>query len=342
MTYNNRKYLLRLSLDHPELSLKEFESLIEIYGGKINAIENIGKLYLIDTNLNEDKMVLVASRSAIVHFISKVVIIDHISINRFIKKISLWLSKNVERGAIIRFKIYNLLSTEDTLSPKKLFEMLHYEGVNQCKKQYKFIVVISDRYRILSILIKEVKRRFLDRLPSKRPVFSPFSLHPKLARIMINLTGIKENQILLDPFCGVGGILIEASKMGIENIGIDIKKRWIYGAKQNIYWLNKDNLYTHLILGDGCAIPLRKVDHIATDPPYGRITTTVSRDVFVIYKRFIKSADKIISTDGKIVFMSPHTLNVEDILRNSKMREKNKYILPVHRSLTRLLHIMER
>ncbi len=45
-------------------------------------------------------------------------------------------------------------------------------------------------------------------------------MSPKLARCMVNLTGVKENDLVLDPFCGTGGILIEAGIMGARVIGV--------------------------------------------------------------------------------------------------------------------------
>ena len=48
---------------------------------------------------------------------------------------------------------------------------------------------------------------------------SPSELPWKLARTMINLARLNENDILCDPFCGTGTILLEAESMGIRSIG---------------------------------------------------------------------------------------------------------------------------
>ena len=47
-----------------------------------------------------------------------------------------------------------------------------------------------------------------------RPYFSPISIHPRIARSMINLSNCKVGDTILDPFCGTGGILVEAADVG--------------------------------------------------------------------------------------------------------------------------------
>jgi len=61
---------------------------------------------------------------------------------------------------------------------------------------------------------------------------------PKLARMMINITQKRENQVLLDPFCGSGTIIQEAILLGYKNIiGSDINPRAITDTKDNLHWL---------------------------------------------------------------------------------------------------------
>ena len=52
---------------------------------------------------------------------------------------------------------------------------------------------------------------------------------------------VKKNETLLDPFCGTGGILIEAGILGINIIGSDIDKKLVYGCKENLNFYNINN-----------------------------------------------------------------------------------------------------
>lgn len=63
-------------------------------------------------------------------------------------------------------------------------------------------------------------------------------LPPKLARMMVNLSGATALSILHDPFVGSGTILQEAALLGIQNlIGTDIDARNIQDTKENLAWL---------------------------------------------------------------------------------------------------------
>ena len=73
----------------------------------------------------------------------------------------------------------------------------------------------------------------------KRDMKKPYrreslAISPRLARILINLSQTKKNEILLDPFCGIGVILGEALLKGINTIGVDIDKSATENARKNM------------------------------------------------------------------------------------------------------------
>ncbi len=68
---------------------------------------------------------------------------------------------------------------------------------------------------------------------------------PKLARMMVNLSGIKTEEVLLDPFCGSGTVIQEAVLLGYKNIlGRDGSDKAIRDSLENLSWL-KDNTHFH-------------------------------------------------------------------------------------------------
>lgn len=79
-------------------------------------------------------------------------------------------------------------------------------------------------------------------------------LPPKLAQIMINLTGKAaefakdpaRSARLLDPFCGTGVVLQEAALMGYAVYGTDLSKKMIDYTRDNLVWLED----THRIAPD--------------------------------------------------------------------------------------------
>lgn len=62
-------------------------------------------------------------------------------------------------------------------------------------------------------------------------------LPPKLAQILINLSGAKSDKdTIYDPFCGIGTILMEATLMGINVIGSDVSPENIRKSRTNLEW----------------------------------------------------------------------------------------------------------
>ncbi len=72
-------------------------------------------------------------------------------------------------------------------------------------------------------------------------------LPPKLAQIMINGAGLNDTDILWDPFCGTGTILIEAALTRYKSLGSDIDAQAIEETKKNVTAI-LDNEYQKYIL----------------------------------------------------------------------------------------------
>lgn len=78
-----------------------------------------------------------------------------------------------------------------------------------------------------------------DRERPKRDAFTGM-LPPKLAQIMINLTGQKpRNSTILDPFCGMGTVAQEANLLGFNSLGSDLNPKMIDFSNANLNWLHR-------------------------------------------------------------------------------------------------------
>lgn len=62
-------------------------------------------------------------------------------------------------------------------------------------------------------------------------------LPPKLAQIMLNLSGAQAGERILDPFCGTGVVLQEAALLGCQVYGTDLQERMVDYTKANLEWL---------------------------------------------------------------------------------------------------------
>ena len=116
----------------------------------------------------------------------------------------------------------------------------------------------------------EVKNRDMNK-PIRRELLA---ISPRLSKILINLSGAKPHDLLLDPFCGIGGILQEALLKRINVYGIDKDKQAIAGTKINLKWLttqynikNKHKIENN----DSRRTPDLQFNAIATETPLGKI-----------------------------------------------------------------------
>ena len=77
---------------------------------------------------------------------------------------------------------------------------------------------------------------FKERSTERPYVTSGISLSSRLARLLVNISGVSKGQVLLDPFCGSGTILGEALLKGADCIGVDRNHGSVERTKENLAW----------------------------------------------------------------------------------------------------------
>src|SRR2546422_6413806 len=70
---------------------------------------------------------------------------------------------------------------------------------------------------------------------------SEISLSPRLAQLLLNLSGLSPGQRLLDPFCGSGTVISEGALMSLNCVGIDSNPVRVAQAKRNLAWVEKQS-----------------------------------------------------------------------------------------------------
>ena len=172
------------------------------------------------------------------------------------------------------------------------------------------------------------------RRPRKRPAFHPSTMPPKIARCMVNLARAPPGSTFLDPFCGVGGILIEAAVIGCRVLGTDASLRMLKGARRNLIHFSLNALgYVH---ADARTPPYRGGwDAIATDPPYGRGSSTLGVKMSTLIKEFLSGVGSLLTDNGHLCLSAPEEVTVEDYAETGGLTVKEQHFVRVHRSLTR-------
>ncbi len=143
--------------------------------------------------------------------------------------------------------------------------------------------------------------------PTERPFFKPVTLDPRLARLMVSLSHSGgAPSVVVDPFCGTGGIAIEASMLGMEVLASDLDPEMVAGTLTNLQRAGG---------GGGYRVEECSADRIhetwgrrpacsfVFDPPYGRNAWTSDDGLEVLLGAF-RSARQT-SPDGTICTMLP-------------------------------------
>jgi tRNA (guanine10-N2)-dimethyltransferase len=236
-------------------------------------------------------------------------------------------------GKKIRWKCYSLDGEKASIPDwiEKIGAKVSLE-----EPDYEIATVVSKECYNVVTIPKLMEKSWSKRRPRARSFFHPSALYPKLARALVNLTECVEGSKILDPFAGTGSMLIEASIVGLEPVGIDISSKMVRGMKSNMENLSQN--WLGVIRADSRKIPIRVVDGIATDIPYGRASKTYSVEPEEILSYLVGQALDILPSGKKIVVMHPLGLKTGE----SGFSVEERHYIKVHRSLTRVITVMRR
>jgi tRNA (guanine10-N2)-dimethyltransferase len=200
--------------------------------------------------------------------------------------------------------------------------------VNLTNPTTQITLFFTNKKSFCSLSLKNIRKSFSRRKPHLRPGFAPTSLSPKLARCLINLAGIKKGAVV-DPFCGTGGVLIEAGLIGLKPVGYDIDEAALSKCRRNLkfYGIRKYQLKK----ADATKIN-QKINYLVTDLPYGR-NTKVEGSLVNLYMSFLKALKKSLNESAVVVF--PDFVNYKELIKKAKLEVKKEFSYYIHKSLTK-------
>jgi tRNA (guanine10-N2)-dimethyltransferase len=200
--------------------------------------------------------------------------------------------------------------------------------------EVEFRAILSeDRCYFGKVLFTFNRGSFDIRNPGKRDFFHPGVMMPRMARTLVNIAGVQQGDTMLDPFCGTGGILIEAHLLGAFTIGSDFDPLMILGSRQNI----PDS---YLMLADSTHLPFcdHKLDAIVTDFPYGQSVSIKKTDTMdALYSDALEEIRRILKQGKRAVVVthrdiSPIAAEYFMVVQRHEQR--------VHKSLTRRILVL--
>ncbi len=162
---------------------------------------------------------------------------------------------------------------------------------------------------------KELKERDLNR----PDVDYMKSISIRLAKILVNISKVKESQLLIDPFCGSGTILQEALLNNINVIGLDTDRVSIGQTKKNLEWLKEaypikaDYRLFNLDCRKLSSV-IKKADAIVTEPYLGPFirklpniddATEIISELTDLYDSLLKQANLVLSKGKRFIIIIP-------------------------------------
>jgi len=333
LTYNQHPYFFLLSGENSTLPIAEFESIIRTYdvNATIQKYNNI--MFSVNGKLDLERIL---KRGAYIR--NGGILIGIYNINEF---------NAINNFPDIRFNTFSIkiVNYSNLKSSQNLIEEINYKiknlfpksRVNLEKPDVIFLAITYGDKLIITIKHNvSYKKEWYKRRARMRPFFHPSALTPKFSRAIINLVRIKENEILLDPFCGTGSILIESGITNINCIGIDISRKMCLGAKNNLksFKLNK----LEVINADSRDIPLNNVDGIVTDIPYGRCSSTHGLNSVETLDIIYDNID-ILKKERYCCIVHPSNNKIKS---NNKLKLVEQHSIYVHRNLIRMISIMKK
>jgi tRNA G10 N-methylase Trm11 len=158
-----------------------------------------------------------------------------------------------------------------------------------------------------------------------KPFRTSTSLPSRLARALVNLVA-PPSQVILDPCCGTGTILLEAQALGLESFGVDWNPRMAGMSRQNLahYGYPVD-----VTCSDFQEIS-RPADAIVTDLPYGLFMHETRAELQAIIQHAPALAPQAVFVLGE---------DSSGWLRQAGYHSIKVYRVPKHRSFSRFVHI---
>jgi tRNA (guanine10-N2)-dimethyltransferase len=232
------------------------------------------------------------------------------------------------------------MKLEGTLG-QLILERVPKAKVDLRKPDKMFVGVLADNRFVFGVKLEEiVPKPFVERGPRKKPFFHPSAMQAKLARCMVNLAEPKVGDLVFDPFCGTGGMLIEASLVGCRVLGLDVKRWMARGALRNLKHFGVQS--EAVIVGDARCLPVVRVDCVVTDPPYGISSTTLKRSTGQIVEELLSVVHDLLGKGKRVCIAAPKTVKIGHLGDELGYRLLESHLVYVHRSLTREIVVFEK
>lgn len=331
--------VFELSKEHKTLPKAEVAACLDAEHIPYTIIDSNENIMIVEANIKEKKIKRLARRLSMTFFIDEFLFSSVSSLKE--------IKKHAEANSIIRKKgsiairCKNRSKTADSqLVIKTLADVYSKDRKVALENPDIEMRVLIDESAYVGLKLAEMDRQqFEKRKVQYRPFFSPISIHPKLARALVNLSLIKKDELMLDPFCGTGGMLIEAGLIGAKIVGSDIENKMIEGCKKTLDFYKIKNYKLFCSDIGNIKRHIEEIDAVVTDLPYGKSTTTKGENIQQLYERAFGNISEVLKENGRAVI----GLSNKDMISFGEKYFSliDKHEFRVHRSLTRYFAVYQ-
>ncbi len=183
---------------------------------------------------------------------------------------------------------------------------------------------------------------FKERESETRPYSRPVSIPPREARCWVNLSGIEKGESLLDPFCGTGGILMEAGLIGCKVYGSDSEADMVSGSRINLDYYGLGGEVKRCKVQELGKRWDRRFDAVVMDPPYGRSARVSGDEIERLYSEALDRIHEVLKDGRNCVFGAPKSIEPGRIVDEKKFLIKKRFEEKVHGDLIREVFVLEK
>lgn len=342
------KLFFLLSGEHETLPVSELRAILETGGYTYGEMEKLDQVLRLDADLDCVKSVRIRvafTRLCGLELFSCTA--EKNSVEKSLRSIDLdEILADGESFAVRIRRVREYASKDDVIGFEKRIGKIILEKnarlrVNLKSPDKTFAGVLTSNRLVFGLKLAEIPAKpFVERRPRKKPFFHPSAMQAKLSRCMVNLAQPKAGELVFDPFCGTGSMLIEAGLIDCRVMGLDVQRRMTRGCLRNLKYFGIKP--EGIVLGDARHLPVAGIDCVVTDPPYGKSTVTLKRTTVQIVEEMMAAVHGLLDKGKRVCLAAPKKLNIGSVGVALGYRHLESHFVYVHRSLTREVAVFEK
>jgi 23S rRNA G2445 N2-methylase RlmL len=242
----------------------------------------------------------------------------------------------IVEGKKVRFRAFSLNGKGSPPEPEPFLDGLEAE-VDLKSPDFEITLVRADADYLTVSSPGTMSQKWSSRRPRRRAFFHPSAIFPKLSRALFNLSRCPDGGVFLDPFSGTGSIPLEAALCGARVVAFDVTRLMARGSLSNMKNFNQD--WVGVVRADSTKPPIRTIDAISTDIPYGRASSTRGREPAELLQHLLPALGDLLRPSRRLVLMHPQQLRVP---QTEAFTVEEEHHLHVHKLLTRTITVLKR